>query len=207
MPDPASDVARGQETPQSEGTALLVVVPAAEPVVGEHRARLDSSARVGVPAHLTVLYPFLPTALIDDAVLASLTALFAPVPAFPFTLDRVSWFGDDVVWLGPHDARPFRALTALAWDAFPAWAPYGGQYADVTPHLTIGQRGGPAALRAAAQAVRPHLPIETTATEVTLMAGPPPESTGANPGRWRALAAFPLVPPDHGVSGGMPTDF
>lgn len=192
MPDPASDAARGQGTPQSEGTALLVVVPAAEPAVGEHRARLDPSARVGVPAHLTVLYPFLPPALIDDAVLASLTALFAPVPAFAFTLDRVSWFGDDVVWLGPRDARPFRALTALAWEAFPVLAPYGGQYADVTPHLTIGQHGAPAALRAAAQAVRPHLPIEAMAAEVTLMAGPSPDSPATDPGRWRALATFPL---------------
>lgn len=195
MPDPASDPARGQGTPQSEGSALLVVVPAAEPLVEEHRARLDPSASVGVPAHLTVLYPFLPPELIDDAVLASLTALFAPVPAFAFTLDRVSWFGDDVVWLGPRDARPFRALTVLAWEAFPAWAPYGGQYADVTPHLTIGQHRGPAALRAAAQAVRPRLPVEATATEVTLMAGPSPYGPRTEPARWRTLAAFPLGAP------------
>ena len=186
MPDPTPVPVRGQES------ALLVVVPAAEPVVAEHRARLDPSARDGVPAHLTVLYPFLPPALIDDAVLASLTALFAAFPEFAFTLDRVSWFGDDVVWLGPRDARPFRLLTSLAWETFPACAPYNGQYADVTPHLTIGQRGGLPALRTAAQAVRPYLPIEATATEVTLMAGPSPETPGAEPGRWRDLAAFPL---------------
>ena len=53
-------------------SALLVPVPAAEPAVAEHRARLDGSARDGVPAHLTVLYPFLPPALVDDVVLASL---------------------------------------------------------------------------------------------------------------------------------------
>jgi hypothetical protein len=75
---------------------------------GEHRARLDASARDGVPAHLTVLYPFLPAGLIDNAVLALLAGLFAGVRAFRFTLDRVDWFGDDVVWLGPHDEAPFR---------------------------------------------------------------------------------------------------
>ena len=41
-------------------SALLVAVPAAEPAVAAHRSRLDTSAAVGVPAHITVLYPFLP---------------------------------------------------------------------------------------------------------------------------------------------------
>jgi hypothetical protein len=39
-------------------SALLVTVPAAEPAVARHRSRLDTSATVGVPAHITVLYPF-----------------------------------------------------------------------------------------------------------------------------------------------------
>jgi 2'-5' RNA ligase len=193
MPDQAPDAPRGQESPRDGESALLVLVPAAEPAVGEHRARLDASARDGVPAHLTVLYPFLPPALIDDAVLASLAALFAAVSAFGFTLDRVGWFGDDVVWLGPRDARPFRTLTTLTWEAFPACAPYGGQYADVIPHLTVGHLGDQAALRAAGEAVRPHLPIEAAATEVTLMAGPYPGAAGTLPGQWRPLAAFPLL--------------
>jgi len=41
---------------------LLLPVPAAEPAVSRHRARLVESAKGGVPAHITVLYPFLPPA-------------------------------------------------------------------------------------------------------------------------------------------------
>jgi 2'-5' RNA ligase len=193
MPDPTSDTARGHETAGNGETALLIAVPAAEPAVREHRARLDASARDGVPAHLTVLYPFLPQALIDDAVLASLAALFAGFPAFPFTLDRVGWFGDEVVWLGPRDARPFRALTSLSWEAFPSCAPYGGRHADVVPHLTIGHKDDLTALRAAGAGVRPYLPIEAVASEVTLLAGPSPVIPGTPPGQWRELGAFPLA--------------
>ena len=142
-----------------------------------------------------MLYPFLPPALIDEAVLTSLTALFAAFPAFAFTLDRVGWFGEDLVWLGPRDEAPFRALTSLAFEAFPSCVPYGGQYDDVVPHLTIGYEGGVPALRAAGEAVRPHLPIEATATEVTLMAGPDSETPDTPPGQWRKLAAFPLADP------------
>jgi hypothetical protein len=173
-------------------SALLVTVPEAEPAVGEHRARLDSSARDGVPAHLTVLYPFLPPAAIDGAVLASLRRLFAGFAPFDVTLDRVSCFGAEVVWLAPRDDGPFRALTGAAWAAFPECPPYGNKYADVIPHLTIGDRDDPAALRAAAEAVRGHLPVATTATEVTLMAGPAPGNLANPPGQWRTLTTFPL---------------
>ncbi|HTR95883.1 MAG TPA: 2'-5' RNA ligase family protein [Trebonia sp.] len=173
-------------------SALLVPVPAAEPAVAEHRARLDGSARDGVPAHLTVLYPFLSPALIDDEVLASLGLLFAAIPAFAFSLDRVAWFGDAVVFLGPRDPAPFRALTDLAFAAFPSCPPYGGQHADVVPHLTIGDRGGLAALATAGAAVVPHLPVEAAATEVILMAGPPPGDPSTPPGQWRRLASFAL---------------
>lgn len=173
-------------------TALLVPVPAAEPAVGRHRARLDEAARDGVPAHITVLYPFLPPAGIDEPLLASLGRLFAGFAAFEFTLDRVSWFGEQVIWLGPRDPAPFSALTSLAFATFPCCPPYGGQHAEVIPHLTIGHAGGQQALRAAAESVSPCLPIEATAAEVILMTGPRPGTAGTPPGQWRTIAAFPL---------------
>ena len=173
-------------------SALLLAVPAAETAVGAHRARLDASARDGVPAHLTVLYPFLPPDEIDPGVLAKLSRLFAAVPRFSFTLDRVRWFGESVVWLGPSDESPFRALTERAALAYPSCPPYGGTYSDTVPHLTVGHRGEPAELRAAAEAVRPLLPIMAEATEVTLMAGPEPGLPSGPPGRWHTVASFPL---------------
>jgi hypothetical protein len=186
MPGPIEGVAPDWES------ALLLPVPAAEPAVSEHRARLDEAAWDGVPAHITVLYPFLPPAGIDAALLESLGSLFAAFAPFEFTLDKVRWFGDELVWLGPRDPAPFTALTDLAFTAFPSCPPYGGRHTEVIPHLTIGHRGGPEALRAAAEAVRPCLPIEAAAAEVILMAGPRPGAPGSPPGRWRTVAAFPL---------------
>jgi 2'-5' RNA ligase len=145
--------------------------------------------------HITVLYPFLPPAGISEPLLVSLGRLFAGFAAFEFTLDRVGWFGEQVVWLGPRDPAPFRALASAACTAFPDCPPYGGQHAGPPqPHLTIGQSGGHSAavLRAAAESVRACLPIEATAAEVVLMAGPRPGTPGTPPGQWRTLAAFPL---------------
>jgi 2'-5' RNA ligase len=172
-------------------TALLITVPAAEPAVARHRSRLDKSAALGVPAHITVLYPFLPPDLIDANTRAMLTRLFASIPAFRFTLDRTGWFPDPVLWAGPSDPAPFSALTELAAAAFPACPPYGGRFAEVIPHLTVGEGAPRADLEAAETEVRPYLPIDAEATEVTLMVGPPPRS--APPGsRWTTAAMFPL---------------
>jgi len=93
-------------------SALLVRVPAAEPAVSAHRARLDPSARDGVPAHLTVLYPFLRPTEIGPEVVAELPRLFHGVARFTVILDRVRWFGESVVWLGPSDESPFPTLMA-----------------------------------------------------------------------------------------------
>jgi hypothetical protein len=192
---PGGDARPGAGLPPDWHSALLVAVPEAEHAAGEHRARLDSSARDGVPAHLTVLYPFLPPASIDGAVLALLHGVFAGFAPFDVTLDQVRWFGEEVVWLAPGDDRPFRALTGAAFAAFPGCPPYGGGYADVIPHLTIGDKGDLADKRAAARAVSHHLPVEARVTGVTLMAGPAPGNLEIPPGQWRTLAAFPFGAP------------
>src|SRR3954470_1036237 len=40
--------------------ALVVMPPGAEPVVKSFRDRFDPVAALGMPAHITVLYPFIP---------------------------------------------------------------------------------------------------------------------------------------------------
>ena len=170
-------------------------VPAAEAAVSVHRARLDPSARDGVPAHLTVLYPFLPPAEIGPDVVTELARLFHGVHRFAFILDRVRWFGESVVWLGPSDESPFRTLTGLASTAYPSCPPYGGGHPDTVPHLTIGHLGGMSEMHAAAEAVAPLLPIRAEATEVTLMAGPETGPQPRPPGRWTTVASFPLGEP------------
>ena len=94
----------------------------------------------------------------------------------------------------PRDAF-WGVNTNLAFTAFPSCPPYGGQFPEVIPHLTIGtidHAGKPQALRAAAESVLPRLPIEAAATEVILMAGPRPGTPDTPPGQWRTIATFPL---------------
>jgi hypothetical protein len=50
-------------------SGLIVEVPEAEPDVARLRERLDASAPLGIPAHITVLFPFMPPRTIDPAAL------------------------------------------------------------------------------------------------------------------------------------------
>jgi 2'-5' RNA ligase superfamily len=159
-------------------TALIVPVPEAEPTVGALRLRHDSSAARGVPAHVTVLFPFLPPEEIDAAVLE---VVFAGFPAFEFELDRVERFEDGVVWLHPEPSAPFVDLTAVVHEHWPDYPPYEGVFDKVIPHLTVSD-SGPVDLEVDLQR-----PIAARATEVALYVED--EATG----NWSQAARFALA--------------
>jgi hypothetical protein len=168
-------------------SGLIVEVPEAEPAVGLYRERLDASAPLGVPAHITVLFPFMPPAEIDSGVLARLGRLFADISGFGFRLEHTDWFGDEVLWLAPRDPGPFRALTRRVYQVFPEFPPYQGQFDDPVPHLTVGHGHPLSDLRAVEESVQADLPIAGCAIAVTLMTQ---QSAG---GRWTKAATFALA--------------
>jgi 2'-5' RNA ligase len=175
-------------SPAPSETALIVPVPAADTVVGEHRRRLDAAAAWGVPAHVTVVYPFLEPHQADDEVVAALARQVAAVPAFDCRFARTRWFGQEVLWLQPEPAQPFRHLVEVVTAAFPDHPPYGGAYDEVVPHLTVGdvRVGGLAAVRAAERAVRTALPVTARIDRVLLIAG------SAAPDSWGVLHEWRL---------------
>jgi hypothetical protein len=71
-------------------SALLIPVPNAEAAVQHWRQQLDPASHLGVPAHVTVLYPFLPPAGLDGAVITRLANVFQRQSAFAFSLTRVA---------------------------------------------------------------------------------------------------------------------
>jgi hypothetical protein len=134
-----------------------------------------------VPAHLTVLFPFVPPAAIDEAVLARVREVVGGGEPFTATLTRTGWFTDRVLYLAPQDPAPFVALTEAVVRAFPDQPPYGGRFAEVVPHLTVGEGAPPDTLRPAEADVARHLPITVPVTEVALLVG------SAEDDSWRVL--------------------
>lgn len=171
---------------QPTDSAVLVLVPEAEAVVASHRAGLDPAAALGVPAHVTVLYPFVPPERTDEAVISAVAAAVGSVAAFGVTFRRLSWFDRSVLWLAPEPSWPFLALTAAVQRAFPGYASYSGAHPEVVPHLTVGQSQPAEALESAARSIGPSLPVTAQVAATVLMHG------SLEPDSWRVVAHLPL---------------
>lgn len=131
-------------------TALIVSVPEAEVLVADLRARFDPAAAEGVPAHVTILVPFIALEDLDAASLARLEGALRETAAFDFTLARVGRF-ERTAWLAPEPAPPFIALAQAVMREFPEWLPYGGAHDHIVPHLTAADGDAQAAEVAAAE--------------------------------------------------------
>jgi hypothetical protein len=165
-------------------SALIVPVPASEAVVEGWRLRLDPVARIGVPAHITLLYPFLPPAD-ARAQSTSLAGLFAAAPAFDFTLTAFRRF-PRTGYLAPEPVAPFVHLIETLVGRWPECPPYGGAYAAIIPHLTVADDVDPPILAEVETALAPSLPIACRASEAWLLI-----REGTAP--WTRAAAFPLA--------------
>jgi hypothetical protein len=167
-------------------SALVVLVPSAEPFVEEWRRRHDPMCARGVPAHMTVLHPFKP--VVDDHIAAAVERLARTVDAFTATLIRVGEFPGSVVFLEPEPIERFKALTAATVEAFPDCPPYGGAFTDPHPHLTVGNRVDEPTAQRITAALLPSLPLEFPVDRLTLL-------VEDDEGQWTVDRSWPLRTP------------
>lgn len=176
-----TDSALGQEA------ALVVLVPEVDPLVGRFRELHDPSAALGVPAHITINYPFVP-AISEEASLGhALRSLFASVPPFVFSFRQIARL-PNLLCLSPEPREPFQALIALVAERFPESPPYGGLHSEVIPHLSVAESEDDSVLAAVetelAPSLAPLFPITCRADDIWLI-------DNAN-GRWQHRLRFPL---------------
>jgi 2'-5' RNA ligase len=169
-------------------SALVVLVPEAEPLVKPFRDQYDPSAAAGVPAHITLLYPFKLPREIDQAVLDDLRGCFQGFAPFRYSLALIRRFPDGVLYLAPNPDEPFRQLVLAIWDRYPEAPPYGGKWPEIVPHLSVAwvqdERRCDRIADDFTRASRGKLPIAATAAEVTLMQ--------KRSGHWHMHATFGL---------------
>ena len=146
-------------------SAVVVPVLAAADVValGATGSPADS-----VPAHVTVLYPFVPGPTLTDADVDGLRHLAATTEPFAMNLAIVGRF-PDVLYVAPERDAALRlvSLTEALAARWPSCPPYGGRFTAIVPHLTVYEgRSEPEGLEARVVA---HLPIDATADELWLL--------------------------------------
>jgi 2'-5' RNA ligase len=122
-----------------------------------------------VPAHITVLFPFVPLAQLDAAA-ETLCDLCADVQPFDLTLDGYGHF-PTVVYLKPADPAPIKALFQRIHAMYPEYPPYRGAFGndDITPHMTVGEF--PSEIDRAKANFPPYEPITFRVNRLHLICG------------------------------------
>jgi 2'-5' RNA ligase len=165
-------------------TALICRVPEAEPHIARYRERYDPSARRNVPAHVTVLYPFVPLEQVTDDVIERLAAIARGVTCFTYRLRETKRF-PVALYLAPDPDTSFAALTDRVFREFPDYPPFDGKFTEVVPHVTVAH-GDEQQLCEIEIELRIALSagVQARCSELVLIEN--------SSGRWEPLRVFPL---------------
>lgn len=104
-------------------SVLVVPVPEAEQFVAR--------------PHVTLLSPFAAKGQLTSGLLGELDEFFADCLPWSFKLAEVAVFPSGTTYLAPEPLAPFRTLTHQLNRHFPEYPPYGGQFDDIIPHLSV----------------------------------------------------------------------
>src|SRR5437899_2601928 len=109
-----------------------------EPIVSPLRLQCDKSAALGVPAHITLLFPFYPPQKAESQ-LGNLAEFFNSVPSFEFSFVEVRRF-PRAAYLHPDQTKRFIGIINRLVQKWPDCKPYGGAFSDIVPHLTVADQ-------------------------------------------------------------------
>jgi 2'-5' RNA ligase len=170
-------------TTMANESALIIPIPDVEPIVSPLRLQYDRAALLGVPAHVTLLYPFRPADSAIDEV-EKLTRFCSSVEAFSFSFIEVRRF-PATVYLHPDKSERFVQITEALVRLWPDCRPYGGAFTDIVPHLTVADKVDVKILDEVESFLRPQVPIKCIAREILLI-------TCDEAGMWSTLAHSPF---------------
>lgn len=147
-------------------------MPEAEPTVAAFRARYAAtSVARRIPAHITLLIPFVPAVDLDEGAVAAARDHFAATRPIDGALVSIGSFPEHV-WLAPSPREAFAELIRKTCGRFPE-SPYGREFPDPVPHLTIGQADDEVTVeeivRAAEREIAPRLPVRFRAASAWLL--------------------------------------
>lgn len=151
-------------------TGIIIVAPheiqaIAVPLL--QRYAPDTSVRV--PAHITLLFPFVPVERLAEAAV-KLREICAQIQPFKITLQGYDSF-PGVAFMNPVNPSPIQAVFRKIYAAFPECPPYGGQFGhDLHPHMTVGEFASEAEQKAAV--LPDYAPVTFRAERLHLVYGP-----------------------------------
>lgn len=148
-------------------TAVVIVLPDAVPLL-DAAWRIDPAlVRRGVPAHVSLLYPFVPESALTDQDEKDVRSLAASFPAADLLLEEVVTEPGFVAVTVP-ELQPIVDAFRAQW---PGVRPYGGRFAARrAAHVTVSMGAdNPTTAARVRAAIGSLLPLRTRATALQLV--------------------------------------
>lgn len=158
-------------------TSLLFLVPEAQDLFDA----VGGATPGGIPAHITVLYPFIPPIRATQQTRDELAQLAAETDRFSVTITSLAQY-EITTYLDLEPEAPIQALTHHIFDHWPNYPPYGDIDLYIQPHMALAQGVIPSDVEATAL---PYLPVNAEITHLTMM-------VRRWSGRWMIDSEFPL---------------
>lgn len=149
----------------------------------------QAMASVGVPPHVSVLFPWR-NAPLAPTDLDNLRAVVGTVPSFSIRFCDVSAFPNGTVYASLEPNEDMSSLMRQVWYAFPDTPPYGGEFEVPVPHVTLAKCAPHEALVAVqelAVQLRPFLPLTLDVSRLTVLEQNPDDT-------WRTAGEVSLRP-------------
>ncbi len=154
--------------PTNSQSGLVIPVPAADALLASVAARHPGAVREGVPAHVSLLYPFVAAGELDERVTSALGELLAEQAPMPVEFVECYHRGGFVA-LRPDPIDGLTELVGKARRRWPDVVPYEGIYGDVEPHLTVAMCSSEEMAVVIEQEVTAELPISAELREAWLV--------------------------------------
>ncbi|MET9609572.1 2'-5' RNA ligase family protein [Streptomyces sp. NPDC006512] len=141
-------------------TAIVIELPTANVLLEAARQVNPALVRPGLPAHVTLLYPFVPAAELGDDTDGAVLRLAGALPPTDVVLRRTvtapGFVAVDAAELGPA-VRTFH-------DAWPHLRPYSGRFGESpSAHVTVALGGDDAEARQVSDRLGRLLPLRARA--------------------------------------------
>ncbi|MFE9636335.1 2'-5' RNA ligase family protein [Streptomyces sp. NPDC006463] len=172
--------------PEPGTTAVVIVLPDAAPLL-DAAWRIDPAlVRRGVPAHVSLLYPFVPESALTGQDEKGVRSLAASFPAADLLLEEVVTASGFVAVTVP-ELQPIVDAFRAQW---PGLRPYRGRFgARPAAHVTVAMGAdNPTAAADVRAAISSLLPLRTRAAAVQLVV--------LTEEGWRPRLTAPLGAPD-----------
>lgn len=150
-----------------EKTALVTLLPAAQHLLEVAATVNPALARPGIPAHATILYPFLPAAQLTATNAERLREVAASLPVVDVSLTEMVTERGFVAVAVPALQQAMESVCA----AWPELRPYDGRFGATPPvHVTVAMGASDQEVERIAAAVARMLPVRERIEAVQVVA-------------------------------------